>query len=262
MKLRSIVTVLLLPLAAMAQHTSELPSGKYSWVAPQTKMAPALLSSPILSGTSIDLKALQVDACSLASSKKNTTLRVPSDMEYLLILKSGTMNVSFGNVKATIGRGSVCILSPGQEFTLQASDNNGCNFYLMKYTAATPVGRNEETAKKSFITDWNNLEFKPHDKGGVRKYFERPTSMFRRLEMHVTTLNQGLKSHDPHTHRAGEIILMMDDERGQTTNVDMFIGDHNIAGSAGDLYYVEPNILHGITNNGSAPCSYFAFQFQ
>jgi (S)-ureidoglycine aminohydrolase len=262
MKHRSIIFVFLVPFAAMAQRGAELPSGKYSWVAPERKIAPALLTSPILSGSSVDLKTLQVDACSITASKKNTALHVPSDMEYLLILKSGTMNVSFGALKATIGRGSVCVLSPGQVFTLQASDNNDCNFYLMKYSAATLSDPKDEAAKKSFITDWNNLEFRPHDKGGVRKYFERPTSMFRRLEMHVTTLNEGLKSHDPHTHRAGEIILMMDDEPGRTTKVDMFIGGQNIAGGAGDLYYVEPNILHGITNTGSAPCSYCAFQFQ
>lgn len=261
MKHRSILVALLLPFAAAAQHPSGLPSGKYSWVAPQQKVAAELLTSPILSGSSIDLESLQVDACVLSPSKKNTALQVPSNMEYLLILKSGMMTISFGAVTSKIGRGSVSVLAPGEKFTVQASDDKACDFYLIKYRSGADI-ENGESTKQSFVTDWNDLEFKPHDKGGVRKYFERPTAMFKRLEMHVTTLNGGLKSHDPHTHRAGEIILIMDDEPGQKASVEMILGDRTLGGGAGDLYYIQPNILHGITNTGSIPCSYFAFQFE
>jgi (S)-ureidoglycine aminohydrolase len=80
--------------------------------------------------------------------------------------------------------------------------------------------------------------------------------MLKRLEMHVTTLNAGLKSHAPHTHAAKEIIVMMEG------NTEMQIGEKFFKGKEGSVYFLESNILHGITNLGTAPCTYFAIQFE
>jgi (S)-ureidoglycine aminohydrolase len=33
--------------------------------------------------------------------------------------------------------------------------------------------------------------------------------MLEKFEMHLSTLNPGIKSHDPHTHSSDEIILMI-----------------------------------------------------
>jgi (S)-ureidoglycine aminohydrolase len=80
--------------------------------------------------------------------------------------------------------------------------------------------------------------------------------------MHVTALNAGLKSHDPHTHRAEEIILLLEDTSESKSKTEMQIGQNFFKGEAGDVYYVGSNILHGITNTGSDQCRYFAFQFE
>ena len=80
--------------------------------------------------------------------------------------------------------------------------------------------------------------------------------MSKRFEMHVTTLNEGLQSHDPHTHAAEEIILIIDNQ------AEMQIGDRFLKGKAGDVYYVGSNVLHGIRNDGTVPCTYFAYQFE
>ena len=119
-----------------------------------------------------------------------------------------------------------------------------------------------KAAGGSFVKDWNKLVFRKHDRGGVRSYFERATAMSKRFEMHVTTLKPGLKSHDPHTHRAEEIILMLDDGTNEKSKTEMLIGDRYYNGAEGDLYYVSTGLLHGIRNTGSVPCSYFAFQFE
>jgi (S)-ureidoglycine aminohydrolase len=247
---------------ASAQALRTIPSGKYSWREPEKKTSANLLSAAILSGNSIDLAMLQVDACTLTPSKEKTSLQVPADEEYLVILKSGSIAMSIGESTSTIGRGSVAILVPQEKFTIKTTGNKPCSFYLMKYRARAAAAKKEQTSTASFVTDWNALEFKAHEKGGVRKYFETPTAMFSRIEMHVTTLNGGLKSHEPHTHRPAEIILLLDAEAGQHVSTEMLIGDKTIPAGAGDFYYVEPNILHGITNTGTTPVSYFAFQFQ
>ena len=74
--------------------------------------------------------------------------------------------------------------------------------------------------------------------------------------MHVTTLNAGLKSHDPHTHLAKEIIVMMQG------NTEMQIGEKFFKGKEGSVYFMESNVLHGIRNEGTTPCTYFAIQFE
>jgi (S)-ureidoglycine aminohydrolase len=69
-------------------------------------------------------------------------------------------------------------------------------------------------------------------------------------------LKEGLKSHDPHTHRAEEIVLVID---GQT---EMELGSKLYKGTVGDIYYLGSNISHAIRNDGKGLCSYFAFQFE
>ena len=80
--------------------------------------------------------------------------------------------------------------------------------------------------------------------------------MSPRLEMHVSTLNPALKSHEPHTHRAEEIVLLME---GQTS---MQIGYAFFRGKPGSVYYLGSNVLHAIKNEGTRPATYFAFQFE
>jgi len=113
-----------------------------------------------------------------------------------------------------------------------------------------------KTSGGSMIVDWNKIPFKPHGNGGIRNFFERPTAMSRRLEMHVSTLKPGLKSHEPHTHRAEEIVLMIDHTS------EMQIGNKFYKGEPGSIYYLGSNMLHAIRNDGAEACTYFAFQFE
>ena len=79
--------------------------------------------------------------------------------------------------------------------------------------------------------------------------------MFERIDVHATALNAGFESHQPHTHRAEEIMLMM---KGDATA--------NIAGNAtkvaaGDIIFVRPDVLHNVRNTGSEQCWYYAIQW-
>ena len=108
----------------------------------------------------------------------------------------------------------------------------------------------------SAVLDWKKVAFRSHDKGGRRNFFDRPTAMCARFEMHVTTLNVGLQSHDPHTHAPEEIILVT---AGETK---MQIADKFFPGTPGSIYYAGTKVPHAIENTGKAPCTYFAFQFE
>jgi (S)-ureidoglycine aminohydrolase len=98
--------------------------------------------------------------------------------------------------------------------------------------------------------------YPPHDKGGIRRYFDRATAACSRFEMHVTTLKPGIRSHEPHTHRAAEIVLMI---RG---NTELQIGDGLYQGADGAVYFMASEIPHAIRNTGDTRCSYFAFQWE
>jgi (S)-ureidoglycine aminohydrolase len=80
--------------------------------------------------------------------------------------------------------------------------------------------------------------------------------MQKRFEIHVTTLQEGRKSHEPHTHRAEEIVLILE---GDT---EMQLGDGIVKTTIGGFYYLGSNVSHAIKNIGTKPATYFAFQFE
>ena len=75
-------------------------------------------------------------------------------------------------------------------------------------------------------------------------------------EMHVTNLNPGVKSHEPHTHNASEFIIMIEGE------TEMEIGDKVFTAKAGDIYFAPANVPHAIRNTGSTQAMYFAYQWE
>jgi len=199
------------------------------------------------------MKFLQMTANTLLPTKEKNKLQVPNEEEYLILMKKGTLTISIKDSSWSIGSGSIVLLMPGEKYTLQNASQDSCNFYVMKYSSKSLVNK---TSGSSFVKDWNKIEFKPHDKGGIRHYFERPTAMCKRLEMHVTTLKEGIKSHEPHTHRAEEIVLVIDNK------TEMQIADKFYKGGFGDVYYLGSNVSHAIRNDGKGTCMYFAFQFE
>ena len=79
--------------------------------------------------------------------------------------------------------------------------------------------------------------------------------MFERFDMHATSLDAGMISHPPHTHRAEEIILMIKGD------VQMQIGENFYNSTAGDVIFLEANVPHALKNTGSEQCSYYAIQW-
>ena len=145
---------------------------------------------------------------------------------------------------------------PGDKVRFENTGDKAVQIYEMTYRSIAPP--DTERGKKSggsFILDWNTIAFKPHAKGGVRQFFDRQTNMLNRFDIHVTTLNEGLKSHDPHTHKNEEIILMIEG------NAEMQIGTEHQKANPGDVVFLGSMVLHNLTNVGKTPCLYFAIQW-
>lgn len=244
-----------------SKKTSEqkqiIPSKVYSWRVPDQKFRKDISEVKLFEGSGFDMEYVGMHAFAIVTSKRKTDFQVPSNEEHLLLVKSGTLNISFKDSIRSLGKGSIALLMPEEKYSLVNRQEPLCEYYLMKYRSKSPVNPSRgQSSGGSFVKDWNTLVFRPNERGGTRKYFEKETAMSKRFEMHVTTLNEGLKSHDAHTHRAEEIILIIDN------NTEMQIGDQFFKGKAGDVYYLGSNILHGIRNDGTGPCTYFAYQFE
>ncbi|GHN02245.1 hypothetical protein WSM22_37340 [Cytophagales bacterium WSM2-2] len=230
-------------------------SKMYSWQKPVHITNRNILSATLFEGSAHDMSYMQMSANTLMPSKGKIKLTVPANEERLLFIKTGVLSISIGDSSRSIGRGSVVLLLPNEKYSLQ-SGKDSCSYYMMNYHSKSPISKEKRKEQGSMVIDWNKVAFKPHDRGGIRNFFERPTAMCRRLEIHVTTLNEGIKSHEPHRHRAEEIVLVIDNK------TEMQIADAFHKGNTGDLYYLGSNVSHAIRNDGKGQCIYYAIQFE
>jgi (S)-ureidoglycine aminohydrolase len=245
-----------LPLLSIAQSDSIM-AGVYSWKETVSSSQKNILSSVMFEGSTHDMAYLQMSSNAILTSKRKTEITVSVNEEQLLIVRSGNLSVGLRDSTFTLCAGSITLIMPGDKYFLQNATRDSCTFYLMRYRSKLPVDINRKISSgSSFVIDWNKVTFKPHDKGGIRNFFEKSTPMGKRLEMHFTTLNQGLRSHDPHTHHAAEMIVVT---HGDT---EMQIGQSFHKASQGDIIYLTSNVPHAISNKGIGACTYFAFQFE
>ena len=256
MKKLLLAVIFLIPITGFCQLVP-VQSKMYSWKKPANKIDKNIFSTTLLEGSVFDMEYLQMSANAITPGKKKISLKVPGNEEHLLLMKSGKLTISIKDSTWTIGGGSIALMMPGESYNVQNATSDSCTYYLMKYRSKLPMDVvRGNSSGGSLVKDWNKITFKPHDKGGIRNYFERPTAMCKRFEMHVTTLKEGIKSHEPHTHRAEEIVLIIDNK------TEMQIDDKFYKGGAGDIYYLGSNVSHAIRNDGTGTCTYFAFQFE
>jgi len=209
----------------------------------------------ILEGSGPVMSNLEIHATTIEPGKSAHPSHKHAEEE-LLLVKEGTLKVTINNKSQVLGPGSIAFAISGDEHGAENVGTTKATYYVIKYRAKDSVNiKRAKDAGGSFMINWNDIAFNQHDKGGIRRYIERPTATINRFEMHVTTLNAGLKSHDPHTHKAEEIVLMIDG------NAEMQIENDHKKATTGDLIYLGSNVSHAIRNDDTKPIMYFAFQW-
>jgi (S)-ureidoglycine aminohydrolase len=244
--------LLFVPVLLSAQQDSVL-SGNYAWklsVPDKSKINTTIL----LQGKVHDFKWIQASA-NVITGEKKFKQRVAASYEQLIIIKSGSCILTFNDTSYSLTAQSVAVLMPGQKYSIRKTGKGAVEFFSMKYTSKKTA--DEVRGGKSFVKIWEDIPFKPNNNGGGRReFFEKPTAMQQRFEMHVTTLKEGLKSHEPHTHRAEEIVWILEGE------TEMQLGNGIVKTEVGGFYYLGSNVSHAIKNIGTKPATYFAFQFE
>jgi (S)-ureidoglycine aminohydrolase len=258
-----IVLLLFLQSYAYAQNKN-VESKVYYWNDLVVNKRPQGESRPILDGTTPDFKLCKVHASTLLPKSRMRKEAYTQENEELIIVKEGELTVTIeGKTKVLKAGGLALIMSNDVRETENRSDGN-TTYYVFQLNSVTPVDL--ERGKKaggSLMINWDEVPFKPHDKGGRKDFFNRPTSMTKRFEMHTTTLNEGLMSHPAHTHKAAEIIFLVNSQGNEATSqaqetIDGTWQDAKV----GDIIFLQSNSLHGIRNSGKGTCTYFAFQFE
>ncbi len=255
--MNNFLTPVFLLLSALSPLMAQtIDSKAYAWNdAPVIKKA-NVEQRTLLDGTTTDFSQFKLHATTLPAHQAPHPAHKHDDEE-LIIIKAGELTVTIAGQTKTLGAGSVALMMPGDEHGFENRSNAPATYYVLRYTSKEPVNLERgQKAGGSFMIDWNDVAFKPHDKGGIRRIFDRATAMTKRFEMHVTTLNEGLWSHAPHTHRAAEILLMVDKESEESVDGKMY------QATVGDVIYLESNVPHALHNTSKGSCMYFAFQFE
>ncbi len=157
-----------------------------------------------------------------------------------------------------MGRGSVSLIMPGDKIKIENGSLQAATLYVIlwrtKRTDDSALAESPGSAH-SLLVDWNDAEVVDIEKGQRRFLIDATTTMVGRFRMHVTTLNEGMTSHLPHTHEEEEIILVRNGEVEE--NID---GGLHHAG-ADSLIFLRSMVPHGIRNIGQGQAEYFAFKW-
>jgi len=209
----------------------------------------------IASGPTLDIKQFDVYVNTLPAGKKYTSTNADSKFEQLIVVKSGNIKLTVGDSSKTVGPGSLALVLAGDKMTFENNTNQPVSWYAMNYQTKMEDLKRGHDAGPSFIKDWNMLKVGKSAKGETRQVYDRPTTMFERFDVHATVLNNGFNSHDPHTHRAEELILMIDGE------CQFQIGEEKFMAQNGDAVLMGSKVPHAAQNVGSKPCGYYAIQW-
>ncbi|MDB2593733.1 cupin domain-containing protein [Porticoccaceae bacterium] len=212
----------------------------------------------IVKASSDGFKTLEISLVNIAPGDSFSLDSTDSNVESLIIIKSGTTTQNYRENLKEMSAGSVSLIMPKDTVTISNNEKITSTFYLLKWVTRqtdTIEPPPSQTEIESVFVNWDDIEFIENKKGGRRNIIRQPTAMLKEFEMHVTTLNEGMRSHLPHTHLDEEIILVRFGE------VEEFIDGELHEVGAGSLIFLRSMIPHGIRNIGRGDAEYYAFKW-
>lgn len=107
----------------------------------------------------------------------------------------------------------------------------------------------------SRVFDWNELAPRDTRLGSVRQVVQEPTATLDELEMHITTLNPRVQSHEPHQHPDEELLIVKEGTVESLVN-----GKWHRLGP-GSIIFQAANQMHTIRNAGDTPATYHVIKW-
>jgi (S)-ureidoglycine aminohydrolase len=232
-------------------------SGVYHWADLPVKKGNQREGRKIAEGTTHEFEYFEMHATVQEKGAVPALPHTQKDIEEFIIVMKGTLKCNIGGKTAILGAGGTMLIPPLDEQSFENIGDGPLTYYVFMFRSKKPMDiERSKKAGGALLLNADSLEFKKSERGGGRKYLDRPTAMCENFEMHVTQLAHKGPSHTPHQHVDTEIILIID---GNTT---MTIDGVNYTAGPGDLYIMESGKMHGISNAEEKPCSYFAFKWR
>ncbi len=210
----------------------------------------------IMDGRSVLLSNLEAHLTILQPGQAAHPPHTHTNTEELIIVKEGMVKVTIKGRSKLLSAGGLALSLPGDEHGAVNAGTSRASYYVIKYTKPAINAERGQFNGGSVLMDWPEPAVKSTEKGERRDFFIKPTALFEKFDMHVTTLNKGEVSHPPHTHRQEEIIIV---KNGKVT---MQVGDKFYPASEGDIIFLSSGIPHALQNAGNESTTYFAFQWQ
>jgi len=107
----------------------------------------------------------------------------------------------------------------------------------------------------SLICDWDKIVAEKTRTGEKRPFFKGKTGTLEQMSCHVTTLNPGEKAHEPHRHPEEEMIIVKEG------TLEALVEATKTKMGAGSVLFLAPQDLHGVTNVGSGPATYYVIKW-
>lgn len=255
---QTLLLLLLFGLFAFAIKTKDrknLESKVHNWNDLEVQSTNSGERRQILDGQTLVFDQLEIHVTTLLPGKAPHKSHTHQDFEELIIVKEGKIKQTVGSEEKILGPGSIVVAMPGDEHGLSNAGDSNASYYIIKWRTKDFTPKSTTGQHASLMHDWQEFEFKTTSKGGRRNVIRQETSMVQELEMHVTTLNEGMTSHAQHTHADEEIILVLKGE------VEELINDQPHKAEAGSLIFLNSYVPHGIRNIGKGQCEYFAIRW-
>jgi quercetin dioxygenase-like cupin family protein len=103
----------------------------------------------------------------------------------------------------------------------------------------------------STVFNWENLQIRPTPNGERRDVANNPTRTLSVFECHITTLNPGRASHEPHRHPQEELILVKDG------TLEVHINGKTQNAGPGSVFFYASNDAHAVRNIGDTRATYW-----
>lgn len=230
--------------------------GTYHWADYSPKTGDSRETREFIKGRSPYFEYLEIHATTQYPGARPAPAHADEDIEECIIVREGTMKITIEGQSTILGAGGVALIMPQQMHSIENIGDGNLTYYVLMYRSKKKMDLERGAASGgSMILNADSLPFVPSKRGGGRAYFDRPTAMCERFEMHVTQLENQGPSHTPHAHNETEIILVLS---GQT---EMTIDGNVYKAGEGDFYFVNAQLLHGVRNASDQPCTYLAFKW-
>jgi len=256
--MKSIRLLLALILIAILSGAADQPinSSVYDWTKLTMKKTSYGEERDILNGPTRSLDMFDAKAITLNEEQSIKIYKVESGFDELLIIKEGSAEVNVNNDSKILEAGSIVVASQGDKVNIRNLHNSKTTYYCFRFNPKSQPGKAQSVTKVLPVLEyWSTFIFKPSANGGRRDLLKQPTSTLKELEIHVTTLNEGLPSHAPHQHPDEEIILVRFGTVEQTINSTAYkLGP-------GSVIFLTNDDMHGISNAGKGKCEYYAFRW-